>query len=138
LLLQNGHPCAYESRKLNGPELNYRPGESELLAVIHALKVWRCYLEGNTAVTVCTDHNPLVYLQTQPTLSPKQVRWVGYIQRFPFTWKYIPGRMNVADPLSRSPSLKTPSQRTLLAAILRNRTSEGTANSAVLPDPPPD
>jgi hypothetical protein len=32
--------------------------------------------------------------------------------------------------------LKTPSQRTLLAAILRNRTSEGTANSAVLPDHP--
>jgi hypothetical protein len=85
LLLQNGRPCAYESRKLNGPKLNYHPGETELLAVIHALKVWRCYLKGNTAVTVCTDHNPLVYLQTQPTLSPKQVRWVGYMQRFLIT-----------------------------------------------------
>jgi len=135
LLLQNRRPCAYESRKLQGPELNYHPGESELLAVIHALKVWRCYFEGNVNVTAVTDHNPLVDLQT--TLSPKQVCWVGYMQRFSFTWKYIPGRMNVADPLSRSPSLKTASQRTLLAAILRTWTSvEGAANSTVLPDPP--
>ena len=42
LLHQNGRPRCYESRKLKGPELNYHPGETELLAVIHALKVWRC------------------------------------------------------------------------------------------------
>ena len=79
VLLQNGRPCSYGSRKLHGPELNYHPGENELLAVVHTLKVWRCYLEGNANVTVCTDHNPLIYLQTQAPFSPKQVRWMCYV-----------------------------------------------------------
>ena len=83
VLLQDGRPCAFESRKLKGPELNYDPGETELLAVIHALKTWKCYLQGNPDVQVCTVHNPLVWLQTQPNLSPKQVCWVGCLQRFP-------------------------------------------------------
>ena len=117
LLLQNGRHCWYESRKLKGPELNCHPGETELLAVIHALKVWRCYLKGNTDVTVVADHNLLIWLQTQQDLSPKQVRWVGYLQRLPFTWKYIPGRTNVADPLSRSPSLKDAPGRSMIAAM---------------------
>ena len=103
VLLQNGCPCAFESRKLRGPKLNSHPGETELLAVIHALKTWRGYLQGKQDVQVCTDHNPLVWLQTQPNLLPKQVRWVGYLQRFPFKWKYIPGKTNVADPLCRMP-----------------------------------
>ena len=132
ILLQTGHPCSFESRKLRGPELNYHPGESELLAVIYALKTWRCYLEGNVDVTVVTDHNPLIWLQIQPNLSPKQVRWAAYLQRFPFTWKYIPGRMNVADPLSSSPSLKDTSGRSVLAAsTTRRRTSRGVGESTV-------
>lgn len=95
-LMQDGRPCAYESRKLHGPDLNYHAGESEL-AVIHALKVWRCCLEGKAAVTVMTDHNPLSWFQTQLVLLPKQVWWVGYLQRFPFKGKHLPGRMNVCQ-----------------------------------------
>ena len=75
----------FESRKLNEAELNYHPGETELLAVVHALKIWRCYLEGNPDVVVVTDHNSLMRLQTQSNLSPKQVRWMVYWHRFPFT-----------------------------------------------------
>ena len=44
--------------------------------------------QGRTKVTICTAHNPLAWLQTQPSLSPKQVRLVGFSQRFPLTWKY--------------------------------------------------
>lgn len=32
-------PIAYESRKMNGVELNYATHEKELLAIVHALKV---------------------------------------------------------------------------------------------------
>jgi hypothetical protein len=45
VLLQEGHPVAFESRKLNSAELNYTVTEKEMLAVVHALRVWRCYLE---------------------------------------------------------------------------------------------
>jgi hypothetical protein len=42
VLLQEGHPIAYESRKLNSAEQNYTTTEREMLAVVHALRVWRC------------------------------------------------------------------------------------------------
>jgi hypothetical protein len=44
VLLQEGHPIAYESRKLNSSEQNYTTTKREMLAVVHALRVWRCYL----------------------------------------------------------------------------------------------
>jgi hypothetical protein len=55
VLLQEGHPVAFESLKLNDAELNYQTAEKEMLAVVHALRVWRCYLEGHE-FTVYTDH----------------------------------------------------------------------------------
>jgi hypothetical protein len=91
VLVQSKRPVAYESRQLLPAEQNYSVGELELLAVVHALKVWRCYLEG-TKFFVVTDHNPLVYLQTQPTLSRRQVAWSEYLQLFDFTWEYRAGR----------------------------------------------
>jgi hypothetical protein len=45
VLLQEGQPVAFESKKLNDAELNYQTTEKEMLAVVHALRVWRCYLE---------------------------------------------------------------------------------------------
>ena len=56
-------------------------------------------------LTVVTDHNPLVYLQTQAVLSRRQTRWSEYLQMFTYKWLYRPGKSNVADPLSRSPGV---------------------------------
>ena len=42
VLLQDGHPIAFESKKFNAAELNYSTTEQELLASVHAVKVWRC------------------------------------------------------------------------------------------------
>jgi hypothetical protein len=47
VLLQDGRPVAFESRKLSPAEQNYAVIEHEMLGVIHALKTWRCYLEGS-------------------------------------------------------------------------------------------
>ncbi len=79
--------------------------EQELLAVVHAMKAWRYLCEGLPAadVTLVTDHNPLVWLQTQPNLSRRQARWMEYLARFNYQWLYRPGRLNVADPVSRRP-----------------------------------
>jgi hypothetical protein len=45
ILNQEERPVAYKSRVLNGTERNYHTTDEEMLAVVHALKVWRCYLK---------------------------------------------------------------------------------------------
>jgi hypothetical protein len=75
VLLQEGQPVAFESRKLNDAELNYQTTEKDMLAVVHALRVWRCYLEG-AEFTVYIDHVSNTYFQTQPNLSRRQARWL--------------------------------------------------------------
>ncbi len=102
VLLQDDKPLAYESRQMSPAERDYGVGEQELLAVVHAFHVWRCYLEGST-VLVITNHHPNTF-STQVTLSCRQARWSEFLQRFDFTWQYRPGRPNVADPLSKNPS----------------------------------
>ena len=105
-LFQGDKIIAFEGRKYRPAEVNYTVGEQELLAVVHSLLVWRCYLEGAPKFKVITDHNPLIWFNTQTVLSRRQARWSEYIQRFDFEWVYRPDRMNVADPLSRAPSLQ--------------------------------
>ena len=78
VLPQQGKPVAYESKMSLSAEVNYTTGKQELYAAVHATRTWRCYLEG-VGVTMVTDHNPLTYLQTQPVLSRRQVRWSVYL-----------------------------------------------------------
>ena len=41
VLLQEGHPIAYFSKKLSGPTLNYSTYDKELYALVRALKTWQ-------------------------------------------------------------------------------------------------
>jgi hypothetical protein len=101
VLLQEGHPVAFEPRKLNDAELKYQTTDKEMLAVVHALRVWRFYLEG-AEFTVYTNHVSNTYFQTQLNLSRRQARWSEFLQRFgAFEWKYRKGSKNVADALSQ-------------------------------------
>ena len=101
VLIQQERPVAFESRKMTGAELNYTVSEQELLAVVHALKTWRCYLEGCRGLTIVTDHKPNAYLDTREMLSRRQTRWAEFLARFDYKLVYRPERTNVADPLSR-------------------------------------
>jgi hypothetical protein len=69
VLLQNSHPIAFESRKFTLAGVRYTTTEQELLAVVHALKTWRCYLEGAVKVTVVTDHCLNTFFSTFPELN---------------------------------------------------------------------
>ena len=118
ILLQGGRPIAYESRTLGKSEKNYHPGELELLSVVHAMRTWRPYLEGVKS-RVITDHNPLIYLNTQPNLTRRQARWSEYLQNFDFEWKYRPGKGNPADSLSRLPAIPSMQLACMLLLPLR-------------------
>jgi len=110
VLLQDERVVAYTSTKFTPAETRYHTGEQELLGLIRALQVWRCYLEGCEEAVLLTDHHPLIHLQTQPTLSRRQARWMEFLSRFPFVIMYTPGKGNVADPVSRNPLLTQPMQ----------------------------
>lgn len=102
---ENGEsrPVAFTSRKLNSAERNYPTHEQELLAVVHALKTWRFYLDGSHFI-VYTDHATLQHFPTQPKLTRRQARWMELLQEYNFTFKYKKGSDNtVPDALSRRP-----------------------------------
>jgi transposase InsO family protein len=114
VLLQGGRPIAYESRKFNSAAYNYDTGEQELLAIVYALQKFRCYVEG-TDFRLVSDHEPLTYLDKQPRLSRKQARWYEFLRPFTYKWEHRPGRVNVADPLSRVPGVRQIAQTTVRA-----------------------
>lgn len=110
VLMQGGHPIAYESRKLNETERRYTVQEKEMTAVIHCLRTWRHYLLGSKFL-VKTDNIATSYFQTQKKLSPKQARWQDFLAEFDYDLEYKPGKTNlVADALSRKAELASITQ----------------------------
>jgi hypothetical protein len=71
VLMQDGHAIAYASCQLRCHEEHYPTHDLELLAVVHALKVWRYYLLRNL-VHIYTVHRSLKNLFTQPNLNMRQ------------------------------------------------------------------
>ncbi|WVZ76186.1 hypothetical protein U9M48_024178 [Paspalum notatum var. saurae] len=101
VLMQEGRVIAYASRQLRKHETNYSTHDLELAAVVHALKIWRHYLLGNTC-HIYTDHKSLKYIFTQPELNMRQRRWLELIKDYDLEIHYHPGKANVvADALSR-------------------------------------
>ncbi|KAK8663328.1 hypothetical protein V6N13_083151 [Hibiscus sabdariffa] len=74
VLIQNGHPIAFESRKLSGAETRCTTQEKELRAVIHCLRAWRHYLLGSKFL-VWIDNTANSHFLTQPKLTARQTRW---------------------------------------------------------------
>ena len=135
VLVQQGHPIAFESRKFQDAERRYSAHEKEMTAVVHCLEAWRHYLLG-TRFTVVTDNVANTFFKTQKKLSPKQARWQELLAEYDFEWLHKPGRQNtVADALSRQDvqayvaalsALQSDIQQRVAQAARRDRSYEQT------------
>ena len=58
ILMQDGHPIAFESRKLNQTKCLQSTYNKEMIAIMHALTKWCQYLLGSNFL-IHTNHNNL-------------------------------------------------------------------------------
>ena len=101
VLMQSGRVVAYGSRQLKNHEQNYPTHDSELAAIVFALKIWCHYLYGEQ-FEVFSDHKSLRYIFTHRDLNMRQRKWMEYLENYDFTLHYHPGKANVVvDALSR-------------------------------------
>ncbi|KAK3037410.1 hypothetical protein RJ639_030172 [Escallonia herrerae] len=82
VLIQEGHPIAFESRKLNDTEWRYTVQEKKM-TVVHCLRTWRHYLLGSRFL-IKTNNIATSYFQSQKNLSPKQARWQDFLAEFDY------------------------------------------------------
>ncbi|MCO5570946.1 hypothetical protein L7F22_024676 [Adiantum nelumboides] len=101
VLMQEGKPVAYISKKFSDREKRWATHEQDMYAVVYCLDQWRHYvLDKHTKIY--TDNVSLKYFQTQPKLSPKQMRWQDQLAEYDIEIIHKPGKHNVMpDALSR-------------------------------------
>eukprot|EP00253_Pinus_taeda_P024182 PITA_24182 len=87
VLMQGGHPIAFESRKLLPHERLYSIYDKEMLAIMHALAKFRQYLVGNK-FRVRTNHNSLRFFLEQKQLQERQQKWISKIQAYDLDIEY--------------------------------------------------
>ena len=116
-------PIAYKSRKLQPAEVRRTIYEKEMLAILHALKAWRCYVHGRS-LEVRTDHDSLKWLLTQQNVDSTQARWLQSLRDYDVSIIHQPGRINPADALSRNPMHRDPPSKPSLGALTMVQTDE--------------
>jgi len=101
------HPCAFMSKGLKDAETRYNIYDKELLAIIMALKEWRCHLQGaQFPFKIYCDHRNLKFPKKPEELSDRQIRWFEFLSKFNYEIIYRKGTSNKkADILSRRPDL---------------------------------
>jgi len=105
--LGRSHPIAYFLKSLQPAERNYEIHDKELLAIIHALKHFRHYIQRSPHMTkILLDHANLKYFTTKQTLTRRQARWALFLSEYNYTIIPTLVKQNTANALSRCPDLK--------------------------------
>ena len=103
ILIQNGQPVDYFSRKLSDAERRLAATELECLAVVDSIDHFRTYLECRPFKLV-TDHSALQWLSRVKDSKSKLFRWDQKLKLYTYTVEHRPGRqMAHVDALSRAP-----------------------------------
>ena len=117
VIVQDGRPIAFFSRKLNPAQTRYTVTERELLSIVEVLKEFRNILLGQQII-VHTDHENLTYKQQN---SDRVMRWRLYIEEYSPDLRHLPGKTNVvADALSRLEILAEPMEEAFFTEELRS------------------
>ena len=104
VIMQEGKPLAFYSRKLTPAQQKYTTTERELLSIVETLREYRNILLGHD-IEVWTDHKNLIF---ENITSDRVHRWMMYIEEFGPKIQYIKGEANVvADAISRLPMIPT-------------------------------
>ena len=100
---QNGENCVIccFSRSLTDVEPRYSQTEKEALGIVWACERLHPYLYG-IQFELLTDHKPLEFIYSPKSKPCVQIeRWVLRMQQYKYTVRWIPGKSNIADVLSR-------------------------------------
>jgi hypothetical protein len=101
VLMQEGRPLAFTSKQLSEKNLGKPIYEKEMLAILHAVELWRPYLLGQR-FQIKTDHQSLKYFLEQCISSQEQQKWVTKLFGYDYEIIYKKGKDNVvADALSQ-------------------------------------
>ena len=84
-------PVSFFSRQLRGAELNYSVSEKEALAICCTVHHFEHFLYGSS-FTVCTDHQPLVYLLGSKKLNKRLTGFVLKLNNYNTTIIYRKGK----------------------------------------------
>lgn len=94
-------PVSYASKSLSKTEKKYSTLDKEALAIVWATERFEMYLRG-LDFTILTDHKPLIHIFSDSSSPNKrQERWILRMLSYRYTIVYVPGEVNIADPLSR-------------------------------------
>jgi hypothetical protein len=99
VLMQDGHVVAYASRQLRKHEEKYLTHNLELVAIVHALNIWRQYIIGKIC-EVYSYHKSLQYIFIHPDLNLRQKRWLELIKDYDLGINYHLNKANVVDALT--------------------------------------
>ena len=98
VIMQEGKPLAFYSRKMNKAQRNYTVGEQELLSIVETLKEFKNILLGQKLI-VHTDHMNIIYGKLS---NDRITRWRLLLEEYGPEYVHIKGIDNVvADALSR-------------------------------------
>ena len=116
ILIQNGQPVDYFSRKLSDGERRLAATELECLAVVDSIDHFRTYVECRPFKLV-TDHWALQWLSRVKDSKSKLFRWDQKLKLYTYTIEHRTGRqMAHVDALSRAPVTLVLSSDTLREA----------------------
>src|ERR1700680_706950 len=102
VMKQGKHFVAVISRGLSPAERNYTTTERKVLAVVHAAKKWRHFLESShQPVTVFTDHMAITQTLNADGTNRRINRWQEILMGLPMNLRFVAGQDNPADLPSR-------------------------------------